>query len=194
MLDEAPSCMEDFNLNFSVEDDESSTAFPSLKSLVQEISCDDSTLEETLQDLIAVPKSMIPAPVPAFIQIPSAAVEDGKVNRIDPSALFEEWNSDEVFDAASSLIPSTLAVEATSCEVAPASIDSTEIVSSNVEIESTSTETVNSRANTRANVKLVVKSNIDEYWSQSDRLTRFGRRKTSASCSSTRLKALPQIA
>lgn len=189
-LDGAQSQIEEFNLNFSVHQ-ESSGSYPALKTLVQEIACDDDTLEITLQELIAVPKSIIPAPIPAFIQVPSAAIDEERKVRIDPSALFEEWMKADAFDAPAAApvvleqsVSETFEVVVSTEAVA---IDET-IKSSEVEKAGTSIST------TKSNVKLVFKPNHDEYWSQSDRLTRFGRRKTSASCSSTRLKALPQIA
>lgn len=192
ILDQAPLCSEEFNLNCSI-DHEFSTTMPALKTLVQELSGDDSTLEETLQDLIAVPKSMIPAPTPAFIQVPSAVVEERKI-KIDPSALFEEWIKEEVFDASTSENPAAFATsEPASCEAESVELDSAEIVSTEIVSESPSIQNT-ARTGRKSNVKLMTKPTNEAYWSESDRLTRFGRRKTSASCSSTRLKALPQIA
>lgn len=130
----------------------------------------------------------LPEAIPAFIPIASPVVEERNVRKIDPSALFEDWTSDQVFDPTNSDTLSTFAsgltAEATTSELASSETTSTEIVS-----ESTSTPTTN----TKSRVKLVTKNN-DAYWSESDRLTRFGRRRTSASCSSTRLRALTQIA
>ncbi len=200
ILDAASSDVEEFNLNFSV-DQESSGSYPALKTLVQEIACDDDTLEITLQELIAVPKSMIPAPVPAFIQVPSSSssVDDARKVRIDPSALFEEWMKEEAFDAAVAPTGATVEVEQPVNETFEAVVSSEvepETVSIDETIESSEIEKAAriSTSTSKSSVKLVSKPNNDEYWSQSDRLTRFGRRKTSASCSSTRLIALPQIA
>lgn len=168
ILDEVPIVCEEFDLNFSVE--------------------------ETYEELIA---DAIPSPIPAFIPVSheeeTSALERPAV-KIDASILFEEWLNQESFDplsvenAGNAMIDSVTetALDAVSDEV---------LVEVNNLINSQFKET--SETNLAANVKPSGRRSQKTsagYWAESDRLTRFGRRKTSASCSSSRLPALTQIA
>jgi len=168
IVDETPIVCEELDLNFSVE--------------------------ETYEELIA---DAIPSPIPAFVpvsQVEETLAPERPTVKIDASILFEEWVNQENFDplavdnARDSIIDS----------VAEAALDA---VSDEVLFEVNSL--LNSQCKETSEIKLAAndkpgatktRKTSTKYWAESDRLTRFGRRKTSASCSSTRLPALTQIA
>jgi hypothetical protein len=206
MLDEHESLHEEFNLDFKVEETHS---VPALETLIEEISFDEIAIEETLQELISDSMPItIPIPVPAFVPCPApeAEAQERHMSKIDPSKLFEEWTSEISFDPEDMQAASAFSANMTvslSASPLPACV----VISEQVSFEPIKTEVVSSTdkavnevtteaamtAAAKPEVKLVAKHS-DAYWSESDRLTRFGRRRTSASCSSTRVRALTQIA
>jgi len=153
--------------------DNTHSGIPCLNSLIEEISVDESIVEEALEELNAfVATSTIPAPVPAFIKCepPVSDADQRPTRMIDPSALFEEWNRDSDVEP---MFAETPCVE--------------------IEIEEVQIQAKPKKKRAKKSKAKVV-SPKSEYWSESDRLNRFGRQKTTASCSSTRLPALHQIA
>jgi hypothetical protein len=214
LLGESSSPSENYDLNFAP--DVNSAEIPTLKTLLDEISIEDSTLKETLEELIKVVNPVtLPEPVPAFIKCDdhSAGLETRQLSKIDPSALFEEWTNDLKFEpAACAATPSSDSVSSESVSFDSDSIesvksDSLESISSEAakftptEIDCTATlevETITDQTAvdmtalklvTNPTLSLVEKQSAS-YWSESDRLTRFGRRKTSGSCSSTKSKVI----
>lgn len=172
LLDQEPIVRDEYDLNFSVEE----------------------TSEELTVDAQA---SSSPDSMPLSAIEDKSSMEKSR-SKIDPSVLFVERFSAETFDlsafqnAAETIIDlaTDAAMEAVSEEVLTEA--SNLLAEENAAIDepvSNSSVKSASKSNSRSGAKP-----SDSYWAESDRLKRFGRRKTSAFCSSTRLNALTQIA
>ncbi len=209
-----PPSVEDCSyLDFSVDGPSNSIAdTPCLNMLRNDIYQDDLKLEETLQELIdATPAQdrmeRVESRTVSKID-PSALFEDwgdSSVFNAAPEAVASLTESIEEISIDPALIDLTIYEP----PLSPKSLTDTNESEGTIDQEITSVdlsiELLNGSSEDIAdwnettledlppvvitqNVKMTSKPK-DAYWDQSDRLSRFGRRKTSASCSSIRLRA-----
>ncbi|MBX9671703.1 MAG: hypothetical protein K2X93_29210 [Candidatus Obscuribacterales bacterium] len=209
----APSVEDCSNLDFSLDGPSNSIAdTPCLNMLRNDIYQDDLKLEETLQELIdATPAQNrmehVESRTVSKID-PSALFEDWGDSSVfnaapDPVASLTESTEEISFDPAlidltiyePPLSPNSLTDTTESAGTIDQEIASVDL---SIELLNGSSEDIADWNETTLEdlPHIVIKQNVkmtskpkDAYWDQSDRLSRFGRRRTSASCSSIRLKA-----
>lgn len=116
--------------------------------------------------------------------------------KIDPSILFVERFTEACFDLSSVKDATDVIIECFADEALEALSEEVLAKASSLLVETSApVEGLNHDAKRVSKTKAnSIAKPAEKYWTESDRLKRFGRRKTSAFCSSTRLPALTQIA